>query len=359
MGYFDENEKTEETQESGSKAEEIQALIEGAGALSKEEKRLEKERKKEEKRLEKERRKQEKMERRMQKEGIDELPDVSIADLKRAAKEAAEESKRAMDEVEGKTAGHGAPEEQSDESQASDNKHQNIITESQIKTTDEEAEIMTEGSASEQDADQDPDQNSDQNETGSEKKSRKKKKSKQKERPEDVNIVKDLLSLIIYIGIVVLICFLIVTFVGRRTTVHGDSMEPTLQSGDGLWINMLAYKFGEPKRYDIIVFPYEDDVNYIKRIIGLPGETVQITDNGDILINGEVLVEPKSFDRIRNNGIASSPITLGPDEVFVLGDNRNNSRDSRWADVGNIKLDKIIGRAAFRLLPLKKFGSID
>ena len=190
-------------------------------------------------------------------------------------------------------------------------------------------------------------------------KKKRKKKKKKDEKPKDVNLVKELLSLIIYIGIVVLICFLIITFVGRRTTVHGSSMEPTLQSGDSLWINMLAYRFGDPERYDIIVFPYEDEVHYIKRIIGLPGETVQISETGDISINGELLKEPIKFDRIRDNGIAANPITLGPDEYFVLGDNRNNSRDSRWADVGKIKRDKIVGKAVFRLTPLKKFGGID
>ena len=190
-------------------------------------------------------------------------------------------------------------------------------------------------------------------------KKKRKKKKKKDEKPKDVNLVKELLSLIIYIGIVVLICFLIITFVGRRTTVHGSSMEPTLQSGDSLWINMLAYRFGDPERYDIIVFPYQDEVHYIKRIIGLPGETVQISETGDISINGELLKEPIKFDRIRDNGIAANPITLGPDEYFVLGDNRNNSRDSRWADVGNIKRDKIVGKAVFRLTPLKKFGGID
>ena len=354
MGNFDENEKNEEKAE-GSTSEEIQALIEGTGELSKEEKRLEKERKKEEKRLEKERKKQEKLERRMQKEGIDDLPNVSMADLKRAAKEAAEESKRAMDEVEGKASGTvTAASVDTDEKSSTDS------TSGQREETPETAgaTAAVNESVNETPTGETGVSEEDSEEEGREKK-RKKKKSRKKERPEDVNIVKDLLSLIIYIGIVVLICFLIVTYVGRRTTVHGDSMEPTLQSGDSLWINMLAYKFGEPKRYDIIVFPYQDDVNYIKRIIGLPGETVQILDNGDILINGEVLVEPIKFDRIRNNGIASSPITLGPDEVFVLGDNRNNSRDSRWSDVGNIKLDKVVGRAAFRLTPLKKFGSID
>lgn len=338
MGYFDENEE--------NKTDDMSTLAEGIS--SKEEKRLEKERRKEEKRLEKERRKQEKLERRMEKEGVDEdLPEVSMKDLKMAAAAAAEESRKALEEIEGKSkkeADGSAEASETPETEKTETADPASEAPAPASETAEAAEVLA--AATETD--------------GEEKKSRrKKKKNKAKEKPEDVNIVKDLLSLIIYIGIVVLACFLIVTYVGRRTTVHGDSMEPTLQSGDSLWVNMLAYRFGDPKRYDIIVFPYEDDVNYIKRIIGLPGETVQITDTGDILINGEVLVEPKKFDRIRNNGIASSPITLKEDEYFVLGDNRNNSRDSRWADVGNIQRDKIIGRAAFRLTPLKKFGSID
>ena len=329
MGYFDENEE--------SKAEEVTALVEGVS--SKEEKRLEKERRKEEKRLEKERRKQEKLERKQEKE--EDLPDVSMADLKKAAAEAAEESRKALEEIEGK-------EKKEAEAAAAEAEAAASEVQEAPEAAESTAEILA--GVAESEAEEEPSRR---------KEKKKKKKKGDKERPQDVNIVKDLLSLIIYIGIVVLVCFLIVTFVGRRTTVHGDSMNPTLESGDSLWVNMLAYKFGDPKRYDIIVFPYEDDVNYIKRIIGLPGETVQITDSGDILINGEVLVEPIQFERIRNANNAASPITLGPDEYFVLGDNRNNSRDSRYGDVGNIKRDKIIGRAAFRITPLKKFGSID
>ena len=317
MGYFDENEEKEK--------DGISALAEGLS--SKEEKALEKERRKEEKRLEKERRKKEK-EALKKGETVSELESTVRITPERdggdpvvpAGAAAAEAAKQAGDAAE------GAAKEAAGEAKDVKEGVEAVL----------EAEEEAEG-----------------------KKKRKKKKKKRDEKPEDVNIVKDLLSLIIYIGIVVLLCFLIVTFVGRRTTVHGDSMEPTLQSGDSLWINMLAYKFGDPKRFDIIVFPYEDDVHYIKRIIGLPGETVQILDNGDILINGEVLKEPKTFDRILNPNLASSPITLGADEYFVLGDNRNNSRDSRYADVGNIKRDKIVGKAVFRLTPLKKFGSIE
>lgn len=191
---------------------------------------------------------------------------------------------------------------------------------------------------------------------------RKTKKKKNQKKPEEVNIVKELLSLIIYIGIVIILCYVIITFVGQRTTVHGDSMEATLQSGDNLWIDKISYEFSDPKRFDIVVFPYQgSDVYYIKRIIGLPGETVLIDTDGNIYIDGEILNEDYGLERITPNmiGIAGTPIVLGKDEYFVLGDNRNNSRDSRWSDVGCVHKDDIIGKAVFRLSPLNKFGFID
>jgi len=185
-------------------------------------------------------------------------------------------------------------------------------------------------------------------------------KKEKKKKSEDVNIVKELLSLIIYIGIIIIICYIIVTYVGQRTTVHGHSMETTLSDGDNLWIDKLSYRFSDPKRFDIIVFPYQgQDVYYIKRVIGLPGETVQITPEGNIMINDEILAESYGREVIRESGIASEPITLGEDEYFVLGDNRNDSRDSRWADVGNINKKDIIGKATLRLSPFKKFGKIN
>lgn len=187
----------------------------------------------------------------------------------------------------------------------------------------------------------------------------KKRRSRSKE---DVNIVKELLSLIIYIGIVIVFCFLIITFVGQRTNVHGASMENTINDKDNLWVDKLIYKIKDPERFDIIVFPYQgSDVFYIKRIIGLPGETVRIDTNGNIYINEELLIEDYGKEIIQPDklGIASSSITLASDEYFVLGDNRNNSKDSRWSDVGNIKKEEIIGKAVFRLTPFSGFGFLD
>ena len=186
------------------------------------------------------------------------------------------------------------------------------------------------------------------------------KREKKKKDKDEINIVKELFNLIIYIGIIIIICYCIITFVGQRTTVHGHSMENTLQDGDNLWIDKLSYQFGDPKRFDIVVFPYQgQDVYYIKRVIGLPGEKVQITPDGNILINDEVLMESYGREIIADSGTASEPRVLGEDEYFVLGDNRNDSRDSRWADVGDINKKDIIGKAVLRLSPFKKFGNVN
>ncbi len=114
-------------------------------------------------------------------------------------------------------------------------------------------------------------------------------------------------------------------------------MENTLSDGDNLIVDKITYRFSDPKRYDIIVFPYqyEDNTYFIKRIIGLPGETVQIVD-GTIYIDGEALQESYGREVMKNSGLAADPITLGDDEYFVLGDNRNDSTDSRDPSVGKI-----------------------
>lgn len=175
-------------------------------------------------------------------------------------------------------------------------------------------------------------------------------------------IWKDILSTGIYLLVVLLITYLIILFVGQRTAVSGDSMEPTLSDGDNLIVDKITYRFRDPQRFDVIVFPfkYQKDTYYIKRIIGLPGETVMIDKAGNIYINGEILSESYGREVINMNkiGIASEPITLGPDEYFVLGDNRNYSSDSRVAEVGNVKRDQIIGRAWLRIWPLGKFGFV-
>ena len=169
--------------------------------------------------------------------------------------------------------------------------------------------------------------------------------------------LKEVFSTILYILVVLLGTWLIITFVGQRTHVSGESMENTLDNGDQLIVDKITYRFQDPERFDIIVFPfhYKENTYYIKRIIGLPGETVQIAD-GTIYINGEVLEESYGREVMQDPGIAAEPITLGEDEYFVLGDNRNQSSDSRDPSVGLIHRDEIIGRAWLRIWPLDSFG---
>lgn len=171
-------------------------------------------------------------------------------------------------------------------------------------------------------------------------------------------VIKEIITTSLYVLLVLCLSYLFITFVGQRTEVQGSSMEATLSNGDQLIVDKISYRFRDPKRYDIIVFPfrYEDNTFYIKRIIGLPGETIQIDGEGNIWINGEILEESYGRERIRDPGLAVEPITLGEDEYFVMGDNRNNSSDSRVEVVGNIHRNEIIGRAFIRIWPLSKFG---
>ena len=172
------------------------------------------------------------------------------------------------------------------------------------------------------------------------------------------NILKEILSTSIYLLVVLCAAYLIITYVGQRTQVSGSSMETTLSDGDNLLVDKITYRFSDPKRFDIIVFPfqYDTDTYYIKRIIGMPGETVQIDYDGNIYIDGKILEESYGREVIQNPGRAAEPITLGEDEYFVMGDNRNNSSDSRDPSVGNIHRKDIIGRAWVRIWPFSKFG---
>lgn len=172
--------------------------------------------------------------------------------------------------------------------------------------------------------------------------------------------MRELLNTAIYLLCVLGAVWLVITFVGQRTEVEGASMENTLHNGDNLIVDKLSYRFHDPERFDIIVFPFQfqDNTYYIKRIIGLPGETVQIMDDGSIYINGEKLEENYGMEVIKPEtiGRAAEPIELGDDEYFVIGDNRNNSSDSRTDMVGNIKRENIIGKAWLRIWPVSDFG---
>ncbi len=170
-----------------------------------------------------------------------------------------------------------------------------------------------------------------------------------------------LLGWIVYIGIIVGITYLIITYVGQRTTVSGSSMETTLSDGDNLIVDKISYRFKEPERYDIIVFPYkyEENTYYIKRIIGLPGETVQVID-GYTYINGKRLESDiYGAEVMEAAGIAEDPIVLGEEEYFVLGDNRNHSSDSRDSSVGVLHREDLMGKAWVRIYPFHRVGVIE
>ena len=173
-------------------------------------------------------------------------------------------------------------------------------------------------------------------------------------------IMKDIPSNSLFLLVVLACTLLLVKYVGQRTVVVGDSMEHTLSNGDSLIVDKISYRFRDPKRFEIIVFPFEykEQTYYIKRIIGLPGETVRIDKDGVIYINGQPFSENYGAETILDPGTAIDEVTLGPDEYFVLGDNRNHSSDSRVPSVGLIKRNNIIGRAWVRIYPFNKMGGI-
>ena len=155
--------------------------------------------------------------------------------------------------------------------------------------------------------------------------------------------------------------FIIARFFVMVTKVDGMSMYPTLEDGEYILVDKNYYNKNLPQRFDIVVFatPISETGQYIKRIIGLPGETVRIDNDGVIYINEEVLEEDFGAEQILDPGRARISVTLGEDEYFLMGDNRNHSEDSRFMLVGNVKKDRFLGRVSIRLWPLAKYGYID
>lgn len=163
--------------------------------------------------------------------------------------------------------------------------------------------------------------------------------------------------------IVVTLIFAVLTsmMLFQSVTMQESSMEPTLAVGSRYFVNKLAYKTSSPQRGDIIVFRTngsDDAALHIRRVIGLPGETIQIV-NGRILINGEAYKEGRDFPSINNPGMAANAITLEAGEYFVLGDNRNNSEDSRYGDIGKVNKKYITGKLWFQISPKKDIGPLE
>lgn len=164
----------------------------------------------------------------------------------------------------------------------------------------------------------------------------------------------------IRIGIVCFVAFVLVLFFGKRVSNVGDSMNPELSNGDIVLVNTLVYNAKNPARGDVIVFKPQGDKtvhSYMKRVIGLPGETVEIKE-GILYINGKELQEDYKTTAIKEAGLASEKIKLKKQEYFVLGDNRLSSIDSRSLEVGNVKKTEIEGQAWFVASPMKHFGFV-
>ena len=178
-----------------------------------------------------------------------------------------------------------------------------------------------------------------------------------KEKLEDKK-VRGVLRLVFEIIVTLAFAALVGIAMFQSVTMQESSMEPTISVGDRYFMNRVIYRVSSPKRGDVIVFRInasDDAALHIRRVIGLPGETVQIVD-GQILINGETYKEGRDFPVISNPGMASSPVTLESGEYFVLGDNRNNSEDSRYGSIGKVNKKYITGKLWFKLFPVKSIG---
>lgn len=172
-------------------------------------------------------------------------------------------------------------------------------------------------------------------------------------KPLIMKIIREIFIWALQIAAVILLAYFIVYYTVEKTDMVGFSMEETLYDGDSIIINKFSYHFRDPKRFEVIVFQQsgkEHSYYNIKRIIGLPGETIQIKED-KIYINGEVIDEPMHVEPMINYGLAEEEIILEENEYFVLGDNRNDSEDSRFASIGTIRREEIIGKAFLRLSP--------
>ena len=186
-------------------------------------------------------------------------------------------------------------------------------------------------------------------------------KFKSEKRRVRLNRLRNVGSWMLKIAIVCAVAFVLVLFFGKRVSNIGDSMNPEIENGDIVLENTLIYNAKNPSRGDVIVFkPQGDETmhSYMKRVIGLPGETVEIKD-GIVYIDGEELEEDYKTSAIKEAGLAAEKVKLKSQEYFVLGDNRLSSMDSRSVEVGNVKKTEIEGRAWFIASPLRHFGFVN
>lgn len=162
---------------------------------------------------------------------------------------------------------------------------------------------------------------------------------------------------IVDIVVVIAFAWFTVYAFGTQVNITGHSMTPVLNSGDIVLMNRLTYDFSAPNRFDVVVFEREDKKTNVKRVIGLPGEVIQVI-SGHIYIDGELLETQDQLDEVSLAGLAENPVTLGEQEYFLLGDNRDSSEDSRFANIGNVNRKQILGKAWFRIYPVVNIGLI-
>ena len=159
------------------------------------------------------------------------------------------------------------------------------------------------------------------------------------------------------IAVVIMLGLFVTNYVGSLATVSGRSMEDTLYVGDVVLVNRMIVKISSPKRKDVILYEKTNGEKDVKRIIGLPGERIRIVQ-GQILINDELLDDLRDT-QVFVPGLAAGEITLGKDEYFLLGDWVEGSLDSRFAEIGNIKREQILGRIWFCISPMDHIGWVE
>lgn len=168
---------------------------------------------------------------------------------------------------------------------------------------------------------------------------------------DETNLIRRLSGWVVDIAVALAFAWFFLHSFGTQILVNGQSMTPLLNSGDVVLMNRLAYDLGKPDRLDVVVFEREDHRANVKRVIGIPGDVVQIQD-GILYVNGERFGADEGLDQVSLAGLAEQPVELGEGEYFLLGDNRDSSEDSRFTNTGNIREEQILGKVWLRLFPL-------
>lgn len=167
---------------------------------------------------------------------------------------------------------------------------------------------------------------------------------------EENNLIRRMVGWVVDIIVVIAFAWFTVYAFGTQVPIAGQSMTPLLEPDQVVLMNRLAYDFGSPQRFDVVVFLRDGKPN-VKRVIGLPGETVQIS-GGMVYIDGQLLEAEDGLNQVSLAGLAEYPVQLGEDEYFLLGDNRDSSEDSRFSNTGNVAKEQILGKVWIRIFPL-------